>query len=109
MRKRARHSLDRKPEIISDILTRHSKLDFVAGRNAVGHFEQKARHAFLRALDQQQDMISHMLELAARKFPKLTCDVMVPRSERNDGASLDQQKFGIGDRLGGESVHLAGL
>src|SRR3954467_12323633 len=54
-------------------------------------------------------MTVHLLKLAGRKAPKLMDNVMVPRSERNDRAPVDHQKLSIGDRLGREGVHLAGL
>src|SRR5262249_3759284 len=97
------------PEVIGDILAWHRKLDFVASWGAVGHFQQEACHAFLCTLDQQQYVISRVLELAARKAPKLTCNIIVPPGERKRGFPLDHKKLRIGDRLGGECVLRAGL
>src|SRR5262249_44531825 len=88
---------------------RHRKLNFVASWDAVGHFQQEAGHAFLCTLDQQLHVIPRVPELAARKTPKLTCSIIVPRGERNDGFSLDHKNLRVGDRLGGECVLRAGL
>ena len=54
-------------------------------------------------------MISRVLELAARKAPKLMCNIIVPRGERIDGFPLDHKKPRLGGRLGGECVLWAGL
>src|SRR5262249_59954303 len=103
------HRLYREHEVIGDILARHRKLNFVASWDAVGHFQQEAGHAFLCTLDEQLHVIPRVLELAARKTPKLTCSIIVPRGERNDGFPLDHKNLRVGDRLGTERVLRAGL
>src|ERR1700747_3470769 len=104
MRHHARHRLDREPQEIGNILAGHRKLDFVPSWDAVGHFKQEACYAFLCTLDQQQHVISRVPELATRKAPKLMCNIIVPRGERNHGFPLDHKKLRLGDRLGGEYV-----
>ena len=109
MRQHARHRLDREPQVIGDILARHRKLDFVASWGAVGHLQQEAGHAFLCTLDQQQCLILRVLELAARKAPKLTCNIIVSCGERKNRFPLDYKKLRVGDRLGRERMLRAGL
>src|SRR5262249_19035831 len=104
-----RHRLDREPQVIGNILARHRKLDCVASGSAVGHFKQETGYAFLCTLDQQQHVILRVLELAARKAPKLTRNIIVSCGERKDGFPLDHKNLRVGDRLGTECVLRAGL
>ena len=69
--KRAGNRFDRKSKIIGDVLSRHWKLDIVAARAALGHFQQEAAHPLFRSLDQQQNMVLNAPQLLAGHRPQL--------------------------------------
>ena len=100
MRERARHRFDGEAEIVGDVLARHRQLDRGAAGAAVGHLEQEARNALLRALDQDQRMLLHALQLAYRQGPELLGEIGFMLGAGHHACALDHQNLGMADRLG---------
>jgi len=86
LRERARHCLDREPEIVRNILASHRQIDAVPATEAISHLDEKGCNALLGALHHQHDVVARALEFAAGEDPKLPRDVVLLGSERDEGA-----------------------
>ncbi len=95
---RARNGLDREPEIIGDVLTRHRQFHDIAGK-PVGHVDQEGGDALLRGLDQQHGVTARMFEFATGQRPELVGDIAVLRGGRQHRGAPHHDHMGLRDRF----------